>query len=101
MQVGAAARVEVKLNSVIKSGGSRGIRPYAADVSLLAPDAITELDLQLGRHLCSVCLSIASCDDRPTIRQFVFSQSPVEHKLVAAGPVLRERPLLFFRPSWV
>jgi NAD(P)-dependent dehydrogenase (short-subunit alcohol dehydrogenase family) len=33
MQVGAVARDEAKLNSLIKSEGSRGVRPYAADVS--------------------------------------------------------------------
>jgi NAD(P)-dependent dehydrogenase (short-subunit alcohol dehydrogenase family) len=33
MQVGAVARDEAKLNSLIKSGGHQGVRPYAADVS--------------------------------------------------------------------
>lgn len=33
MQVGAVARDEAKLISLINSGGSQGIRPYAADVS--------------------------------------------------------------------
>lgn len=32
-QVGAVARDEAKLDSLIKSEGSQGIRPYAADVS--------------------------------------------------------------------
>jgi NAD(P)-dependent dehydrogenase (short-subunit alcohol dehydrogenase family) len=33
MQVGAVARDEAKLNSMIESGGCDGVRPYAADVS--------------------------------------------------------------------
>ena len=33
MQVGAVARDEAKLNSLINSEGGHGIRPYAADVS--------------------------------------------------------------------
>ena len=33
MQVGAVARDEAKLNSLIKSEGSHDVRPYAADVS--------------------------------------------------------------------
>jgi NAD(P)-dependent dehydrogenase (short-subunit alcohol dehydrogenase family) len=33
MQVGVVARDEAKLNALVKSGGGRGIRPYAADVS--------------------------------------------------------------------
>ena len=33
MQVGAVARDEAKLNSLIKSKGGTGVRPYAADVS--------------------------------------------------------------------
>lgn len=33
MQVGAVARDEAKLNSLIKSEGSHGVRPYPADVS--------------------------------------------------------------------
>jgi len=33
MQVGAVARDEAKLNLLIKSEGSHGVRPYAADVS--------------------------------------------------------------------
>jgi NAD(P)-dependent dehydrogenase (short-subunit alcohol dehydrogenase family) len=33
MQVGAVARDEAKLDSLIESGGGQGIRPYAADVS--------------------------------------------------------------------
>ena len=33
MQVGAVPRDEAKLTSLIKSEGSRGVRPYAADVS--------------------------------------------------------------------
>jgi NAD(P)-dependent dehydrogenase (short-subunit alcohol dehydrogenase family) len=33
MQVGAVARDEARLNSLIKSEGSAGVRPYAADVS--------------------------------------------------------------------
>jgi len=33
MQVGAVARDEAKLNSLIKSEGGDGVRPYAADVS--------------------------------------------------------------------
>ena len=33
MQVGAVARDEANLNSLLKSGGSQGVRPYAADVS--------------------------------------------------------------------
>jgi NAD(P)-dependent dehydrogenase (short-subunit alcohol dehydrogenase family) len=33
MQVGAVARDESKLNSMIESAGSDGVRPYAADVS--------------------------------------------------------------------
>ena len=34
MQVGAVARDEAKLNSLITSEGSHGVRPYAADVSM-------------------------------------------------------------------
>jgi NAD(P)-dependent dehydrogenase (short-subunit alcohol dehydrogenase family) len=33
MQVGAVARDEAKLNSLLQSGGSQGVRPYVADVS--------------------------------------------------------------------
>jgi NAD(P)-dependent dehydrogenase (short-subunit alcohol dehydrogenase family) len=33
MQVGAVARGEAKLNSLIKSEGGDGVRPYAADIS--------------------------------------------------------------------
>jgi NAD(P)-dependent dehydrogenase (short-subunit alcohol dehydrogenase family) len=34
MQVGAVARDEAKLNSLIKSEGNHGVRPYVADVSM-------------------------------------------------------------------
>ena len=33
MHVGAVARDEARLNSLVKSEGSLGVRPYAADVS--------------------------------------------------------------------
>jgi NAD(P)-dependent dehydrogenase (short-subunit alcohol dehydrogenase family) len=33
MQVGAVARDEARLNSLLKSGGTQSVRPYAADVS--------------------------------------------------------------------
>jgi len=36
MEVGAGARDEAKLTSLIKSEGSVGVRPYAADVSAAA-----------------------------------------------------------------